>query len=461
MSVQQDLIVAAGTALYPAAISIIRLSGAGAFDVAGQVFRAYDGTPVAELPCRMLCAGRIEGGGITDEALCVRFAAGHGYTGEDCVEFHCHGGTALTAAVTNLLKARGARAAEAGEFSKRAFLNGKLDLTKAEGIIDLIDAESDAELRAGGNLLTGKLRGFCERIQGELTAILAEIDAACDYPDEYDGVNLRGRAAETVVRLGGETRALAETYRQGRLIKAGVNCVLTGGVNTGKSSLLNALLGAERAIVTAVPGTTRDTVTETLIHRGVKINLTDTAGLRENADPIERMGIERARAAAAAADIILRIEDVTAANAPPAPPLPPQESVPVIAVFNKCDLLSDFQEDAFYEKARRRGGNERTYIAVSAKTGFNLDKLLDAVTDTALGRVTGGLILTSERQRDALTAAAEALTAAEAALNARHTPTDVAYIDIRHAWDALGRVTGSAAGGEIIDALFSRFCVGK
>jgi tRNA modification GTPase len=520
---RNDLIVAVATALSPAAVSVIRLSGKGAAAAADKIFRAYSGVPVPALIPRVLTAGKIEGNAARDEALCVLFPEGRSFTGEESVEFHCHGGVALTLAVVEELKRRGARQAEAGEFTKRAFLNGKLDLTKAEGIADLIEAECEAELRAGGNLLSGGLKNFCAGQLDKLTAVLAETDAATDYPDEYDGERLRERTAAVLGEIARETETLLSSYNTGRLVKDGAQCVITGAVNTGKSSLLNALARTERAIVTDAPGTTRDLITETIVYKGFKIHLTDTAGLREAESLPERIGIERAKQAAASADIVLEVFDnsqFTMHNAQwnghfslskPVTENPSKENSPTkkeksveklssgcsqkdktellnsqfsiltsqspkgqdrncelrivncelnncIRVYNKCDLLTDEDKTELLNSQF----SILNSIAVSAKTGENLDALLDMILEkTAATAFTGGLILTNARQRDAIARAAAALSRALTALRDSLLPLDVIYTDIKDAWTAFGAVTGTAAPETIVNALFSRFCVGK
>ncbi|GHU98648.1 tRNA modification GTPase MnmE [Clostridia bacterium] len=483
MMMKHDLIVAVATALSPAAVSVIRLSGKGAALAAGKIFQAYSGVPVPALPPRVLTAGKIESGCARDEALCVLFPEGHSFTGEESAEFHCHGGVALTLAVVEELKKHGARQAEAGEFTKRAFLNGKLDLTKAEGIADLIEAECDAELRAGGHLLAGALKKFCAEKLNLLTEILAECDAATDYPDEYDGENLRSRTAAALREILKETETLLSSYNTGRLIKDGVQCVITGEANVGKSSLLNALTKTERAIVTDAPGTTRDLLTETIVYKGFKIHLTDTAGLREAESLPEKIGIERAQKAAAGADAVLEVFDSGQRSVVNGQLKGTENREQVmdngqlkeqnrnralcivhcalknhIRVHNKSDLLSDKEKS----ELRRSPFSALDSVIVSAKTGENLDKLLDMILEkAAVTDFTGGLILTTVRQRDAVKRAADALTRASADLIGSSVPLDVAYTDIKDAWTAFGAVTGVATPETIIDTLFSRFCVGK
>jgi len=506
---RNDLITAIATALSPAAVSVIRLSGKGAAAAADKIFRAYSGASVPALPQRVLTAGRIESGAAQDEALCALFPEGKSFTGEESVEFHCHGGVALALAVVEELKKNGARQAEAGEFTKRAFLNGKLDLTKAEGIADLIEAECEAELRAGGNLLAGGLKDFCtERLDG-LTAVLAELDAACDYPDEYDGESLRERTLDGLQNILTETETLLNSYNTGRMIKDGIQCVITGKVNTGKSSVLNALARSERAIVTPIPGTTRDLISETIVYKGFKIHLTDTAGIRKARTLPEKLGVERALNAAASADVVLDIRDVSQMKNDKGQGInednqrtahsaqytmkdraksrgegqitnneiksdyqsqitdhrPPYK----ITLYNKCDLLSSALREKFSTFNFQLSTdhypittNHYPLLLVSAKTGENLDKLLDLILEkTAANEFTGGLILTTVRQRDAIKRAVDALKRAITAMTNPLLPLDVTYTDIKEAWAAFGNVTGTATPETIINALFSRFCVGK
>ncbi len=308
-------VAAISTSPGPGAVSVVRVSGDGAFALAARVFRGR--RAVADMTDRRLYLGTIEHEGrILDRALVVKFTAPHSFTGEDMVEFHCHGGVFVPADVLSALLAAGAALAENGEFSKRAYLNGKLDLSGAEGIVDVINAESRGEANAGFALLAGGLRDKVNGAYDRLTDILAQIEAALDYPEENLIVLEPDRIRKELTAVRTEIAALAATYAAGKLIKRGVNVVLAGETNAGKSSLLNALVGAERAIVTEIAGTTTDCVEGAYVYNDIKVNVTDTAGIRETDNRIENIGVRRARDAIRGADIVLVVTELPAADIP-------------------------------------------------------------------------------------------------------------------------------------------------
>jgi tRNA modification GTPase len=488
---------------------MIRLSGADALGVLARVFTPKNGS-VAEMAPRVMTLGEVRGGGIADECMCAVFPAPHSYTGENSAEIYCHGGAALVVSVLRLLLDNGAAAADKGEFTKRAFINGRLDLSRAEGVADLINAECAAELSAGFDLLSGKLKAAVAEIQDGIKAYLAEIDAACDYPDEYDGEDLSARIDAAAAGYAARLYALADTYKNGRLIRDGINCAILGAPNVGKSSLLNAILREERAIVSPVPGTTRDTLRETFTSRGFKINLTDTAGIRKTGRGVESQGIERALLAARAADIVLYVVDASdtfadkntardikgnAADKTAANTVADENKTAAvnklrkntktdkdiadiltqkkyITVLNKCDLSDAYKggatrvvlngghtADAENKGGNAADGNEYARIYVSAKDGTGIDGIAGLIADACIdGHTdTGGLTLTSLRHAGAASQAADALSA----VSADGVPVDLKYVDLKAAWDALGLITGETAPEAVVDALFSRFCVGK
>ncbi len=309
-----DVIAAISTGSGATAIGIVRVSGAGCFALCGRVFRAVSGRPFETLAPRTMAFGEMldQQGRVIDRGLAVRFPGPHSYTGEDSAEFHCHGSPVVLRELLSALFAAGARQARAGEFTQRAFLNGRLDLTQAEAVIDLIDAETAAAARNAAAQLDGGLRRVLEPVQEALLDISSRFYAVVDYPDE----DITDAAPEQVARaLAGARETLdrlLSTCRRGRVLKAGVRTAIVGRPNAGKSSLLNALAGYDRAIVTDIPGTTRDTVEESVLCGGVLLRLIDTAGIRATGDTVERMGVERARAALETADLVLAVVDSSA-----------------------------------------------------------------------------------------------------------------------------------------------------
>lgn len=432
----QDCISAISTPAGTGGVAIIRISGDDALQVALKMFVPAGKVTVFE-PNRMY-AGKIAGEGFTDFGFMVYFAAPKSFTGENTVEFHCHGGVQIARGILSKTVTLGCRLAERGEFTRRAFLNGKLTLSSAEGMIDMINAESLALLRAGSMLYTEKLSGEVKKIQSALTDILAAIAAELDYPEEdLDGLDLKKIKRELLL-VGGEIDGLVKSYGSGKKIKSGVSVAICGRPNTGKSSLLNALLGYDKAIVSNRAGTTRDAVEGTVEIDGVSYNLTDTAGLREGAGAVEKIGIERAKNAIRTADIVLFLTNGKG--------LPPSGvSGKIIKVFNKCDVLSPSGE---YD------------IAVSAKTGAGLDGLKKMLSSAAIGETSlDKTYIVEERHYAALVRASGALGGATENIG-KLTP-DLLSVDIKEAWDALGEITGETASEEIINAVFSKFCVGK
>ena len=463
-------IAAIATGQSRCAIGIIRVSGDGCFAVCERVFRADSGKAFSALPSRSMVLGRLsdQSGAVIDRALAVRFPAPHSYTGEDCAEFHCHGSPVVLREALLSLFAAGARQATAGEFTKRAFLNGQLDLTEAEAVIDLIDAETAAAARNAAAQLDGALRRVLEPIQETLLDVAARFYAVVDYPDE-DIEDVRPEEiADALSRSIGALDNLLDACRRGRVLKSGVRTAVIGRPNAGKSSLFNALAGFERVIVTDIPGTTRDTVEESIVCGGVLLRLTDTAGLREASDAVERLGVERSRKAVADADLIFVVADSSASPTDEdadAVRLARESGKPWIFVENKCDLPRNAAFDAWAAvkdaDAPSVAGDALSVVRVSAKTGEGLLSLEGVVGERfSVGDAAPGTLLTDQRQEDAAHRAREDLQRAENALQSGFTP-DAVLTDVEDALEAVGELTGRSAKEELVSHIFSRFCVGK
>ena len=400
------------------------------------------GAGVKDFAPNRMYPGVILGDGFRDYGMCVCFRAPHSFTGEDVAELHCHGGIYISRGVLAAALKNGARMATNGEFTKRAFLNGKLSLASAEGMIDMINATSLAEVRAGFTLYNEKLTAEVRRIQSRLKDILASVAADVDYPEEdvaaTDLKDLGARLEEAAAAV----RALTRNYGRDRKIKSGITCALCGAPNVGKSSLLNALLGYDKAIVSPLAGTTRDAVEGVIEIDGLAYHLTDTAGLRDGADEIESIGISIAKKAVRSADLILYV-----CEGEYTPLAGVEEDDPrLIKIYNKCDV-APARADAFD-------------ISVSARTGENLDKLRTLMAEKAVGREgVGTAYVVEERHYEALCRADGCLRSAVGAID--RFPLDVISIDITDAWSALGEITGETANEEIIDRVFAKFCVGK
>ena len=450
----EDIIAAIATGKVPCAIGILRLSGSGCAALAGTLFTPDNGKPLTEAPNRKLILGTLHDrkGRVIDQAMAVYCRAPHSYTGEDTVELQCHGSPAMLASALEALLAAGARQAGPGEFTKRAFLHGQLDLTQAEAVIDLIDAESaDAAANAAGQLGGALLRKI-EPIYNDMTDLCSHFHAVLDYPDEDIDDFRRSELEETLNRSATALSALLATYEQGRHLKQGVKAVLLGRPNAGKSSLLNALAGYERVIVTEIAGTTRDTVEEPVRLGRVLLRLTDTAGIHETEDRIEAMGVARAEQAAKEAELAIFVcdsstplqeEDFRAMEAAKRAPRH-------LAVLNKMDCACQVRaEDLPFE----------TVLPLSAKTGENLDALKALLEQWFAGEARcDGSLLTNARQFGALTRAANAV---ERASHSLHLTPDAVLTDVEEAMTALGEVIGRTVREDITNRIFERFCVGK
>ena len=447
-----DTIAAISTALGEGAVSLLRLSGNDAVAIADKFFRSKQG--LRQVPARRASFGRIvdREGRTVDEVLLTLFRAPHSYTGEDVVEISAHGGLFVTRRILDLLLAGGARAADPGEFTQRAFLNGKMDLTQAEAVMDLIRAQSDLALRAATRQLEGGLGRAAEAMRGELIQLVAQVEAFIDFPEEDidpdTGAALKARMQAVQQGLG----ALLETAERGRILRSGARTVICGAPNVGKSSLLNALSGRDRAIVSPQAGTTRDTIEELLHIHGLPFVLVDTAGLRAHtADPVESAGMERTHRELERADVILEVVDGhSAPDTARRVPVPPGHRGHIL-VWNKSDL-------GIHPAWPASGG-----WPLSCATGQGLDALRAAMRDSvwdAGGTADPPLVAINARHQRNFQRASEALADAVEAFEHDEAPEIVAF-ELREALQAVGEVSGRVDAEEVLGAIFARFCIGK
>lgn len=446
--IMEENIAAIATPAGKGGVAIIRISGRSPLVLAEKMFTPTGKVAVADFEPYRMYPGKIDGGNFCDYGLCVYFKAPASYTGEDIVEFQCHGGENVARGILKRAIQAGARPASKGEFTKRAFLNGKLSLASAEGVADMINGESDAEVKAGYLLYSEKLTKKVKALQSELKTLLAGIDVSVDYPEEDVEEQ---HIEELSVSLTALCRALDKLlggYAVGKKIKAGVTVAICGKPNTGKSSLLNRLLGYEKAIVSDIAGTTRDAVEGVLEIEGRKFNLYDTAGMRESGDRIENIGIERAEAIVRAADVVVFVADLKEGlDEEDGRILDMVAGKPLIKVLNKSDLTSDETEtDAD--------------VHTSAVTGEGIVRLKELLYEKGFGqRGEDAAFLIEERHYEALRRAKAALLRAIEACKTQ--PLDLIGVDVKEAWDVLGEITGETATEAIIEEIFSKFCVGK
>ena len=467
MSHSADTIAAISTPSGPGAIGILRLSGPRAVRIAQACFKPLGRKALADYPVRFLVYGDLldSGGQPIDRCLCTYSRGPASYTGEDTAEFQCHGSPMVLSLGLQALFAQGARQAGPGEFTRRAFLNGRLDLTQAEAVGDLLEANSREGARHAAGRLAGALSQRIGEIYSALVDIMAHFHAVLDYPDEDIDPFTREELARTLDAQEVALRKLVASGARGFRLAQGLACPILGRPNAGKSSLLNALAGYDRAIVTDIPGTTRDTVEVQIQVDGLPVRLIDTAGIREGGDPVEQLGVERSWAALASANLILLVWDSST-------PFTREDrrllleclsGADTILVENKCDLsaqpLPDLElPEELAEHLHR--------VPISARTGAGLDQLEAVMARLArdfFPQAQGdayGQLLTNERQTQAASRALQAVQRAQEALEAGVTP-DALLTDVEEALEALGELTGQSVREDVTDRIFSRFCVGK
>lgn len=456
-----DTVAAISTPYGKGGVALIRISGSDAVAVGGRIFAPACKKPLEELPSNRAAYGEIlYNGEKIDDGLVTVFRAPRSFTGEDVVEISCHGGILLAQKVLESALVCGASPAGPGEFSKRAFLNGKMTLTEAEAVIDLINAENGAQLRVAAKQSAGALSARIDRLYEQLCALLSTVYVYIDYPDE-DLTDLSDEEfAARLSALRGETERLCESYRFGHAVMEGIPTVIVGRPNTGKSSLLNQLLGRDRAIVSPVAGTTRDTVEETVTLGEITLRLCDTAGIRETNDTVERIGVQRSLEKLGKAELILAVFDGSAEATDEDRALISQleecagREVPVLAMVNKSDLaqkfdlslLSGFPSLTF--SAREKEPPQALYAFLSKEFAAG-----------AVGYDADGM-LTNARQAAAAEGALSALRRAEEALRCGMSK-DVAGMDVEEAMERLKDIDGRSVGEDIVSSIFHRFCVGK
>lgn len=475
----EDTICAIATPVGEGGIGIVRISGVQALAVAQSIVRLRSGRALGTVSSHTLHLADIflghnstdwavaaavadPGSAPIDECLVVYMKAPRSFTGEDVVEIHSHGSGIVLGQVCEACLRAGARLAEPGEFTKRAFLNGRLDLSQAEAVLDTITAKSRAGLKIAQRHLRGELRDEVDRLRAGLLGMLAHVEAGIDFVEEDINFIGRDQLLRCIQETVADIRRMVSSAEKGRLLREGARVVIVGRPNVGKSSLLNRLLREERAIVTSVPGTTRDLIEGSVVWNGVMMTLVDTAGVRETSDPVEQEGIRRTKSAQEDADLVLHVVDASE--------LTPRslgqdastwDARREMVVINKCDVVKEEGVErlaAMVEKATACQA-----VCVSATTGFGLNRLRDVMcARLAPGGLDAseGVVVTNVRHRTALERALGALHAVARAAGEGAEPECLA-VDLREAADALGEITGAITTDEIMERIFSEFCIGK
>jgi len=457
-----ETITAVATAVGEGAIGIVRMSGNKAIAIVSEIFKGIKDQNAADIDSQKMAYGHIvdsESKKAVDEVLVLIMRAPRSYTREDVVEIHCHGGVVPLRKILELTIRYGARLAEPGEFTKRAFLNGRLDLAQAEAVIDIIRAKTDASLRMALGHLAGALSEKIRILRYDILGMIANLEATIDFPEE-DIEELTAHDVKIAVTLViEEINHLLATKETGRILREGLETVIIGKPNVGKSSLLNALLKEKRAIVTDVPGTTRDIIEEFVNIRGIPLKIVDTAGIRETSDIVEKLGVEKAREYIATADLILLILDaslpLSADDREVLELLPGREA---IVLVNKSDLPTHLSMDEVYTYVL-----DKQVIKISVTESSGLEEVEQAIFDMVYsGQVQQkeGAFINNLRQADLLEQAKSHLVAVLLTID-DGMPPDCIVVDLRDSWEKLGEITGDTVGGDIIEQIFANFCIGK
>ena len=465
-----DTIAAIATPIGEGGIGVVRISGRDAADVAGAMFRSVSGVPIAGLPTHTAHYGYAHdpiSNEQVDDGIITVFRAPGSYTGEDSVEISCHGGIVPMRRVLESALRAGARLAEPGEFTKRAFLSGRLDLAQAEAVLDIIRARTDEALKLARLQFDGILSSRIRMLREELVGIMAQIEAAIDFPDDVEETDL-GKVVEAIQEAITHVKGVLETADRGKIYRDGIQTVIAGRPNVGKSSLLNALLRESRAIVTPIPGTTRDVIEESMNIRGIPVRTIDTAGVREPQDEVERIGVDKARQMVEQADIVLAVLDAEQGFTPE-----DQEFVlglkekKIILVVNKTDLIREADAEEIAGQVRAWAGEKLSgdvpVLKTAAPSNEGILELEDAIAETVLaGGIAppDGAVVSNVRHKRALE---EACASLENALQTAQSgiPADFISIDLKSAVDALGNITGETVTEDVIDRIFNDFCIGK
>lgn len=455
-----DTIAAIATAPGEGGIGIIRISGEKSLQVANSIFRSISGKKIEEYNTRTLIYGHIvDNEKVIDEVLVAFMKGPNSYTAEDVIEINCHGGFISVKKILELVLSKDVRLADQGEFTKRAFLNGRIDLAQAEAIIDVINAKTDMAHTVAQSQLEGSLSKKIRELRFNITEILAQITVSIDFPDEdvehitYN--TLKGKSLD----LQKEINKLYDTAESGKILRDGLKTVIVGKPNVGKSSLLNAILGENRAIVTDIPGTTRDVIEEFVNIKGIPLKIVDTAGIRETEDVVEKIGVEKSREFFSAADLSIVVLDSSRKLDPEDMEiLEAVQPNKTVVLLNKTDLDIVIDLDKIKEFI-----SEENIIEISALQHEGIEKIHDKIEEMVFAgtvRNSSDLVVTNSRHKDALYKAKQAIEDAIMAIES-YMPLDFIEVDFKNIWDYLGYINGDTVTEDLLDTIFSNFCIGK
>lgn len=457
----EDTISAVITALGEGAVGIVRISGADALATAEKIFKSHSGKKLSEYQHHTLVYGHVTDadGTMVDEVLCVYMQAPHSYTAEDVVEIQSHGGIQSLKKILALTYQNGARPAEAGEFTKRAFLNGRIDLTQAEAVMDIIRSRSEASLKLAVRQQNGQLAQELRKLRSKMLDVVINLEAVIDYPEEdIEDVTFDTVAGSIATTAAGIENLLAHAHT-GKILREGLRTAIVGRPNVGKSSLLNALLKEERAIVSEYAGTTRDVIEEQLLLDGVPLVLADTAGIRKTEDYVEQIGVEKSRRLLQDAELVICVVDGSEGlTAEDEEILQAASEKPCVIIVNKSDL----EIDTTLQQLQERFGIDKV-MPLSARTNEGIDRFAAWLKNYVYGSdgtLSDGVYVQNARHEELLRQALQSLQDAQRAAQER-LPYDCIVIDVRNAIDLLGEITGDTVQDEIINEIFARFCIGK
>ncbi len=455
-----DTIAAIATAPGEGGIGIIRISGSKSLEVAEEIFKSVSGKKISEYNLRTLIYGNVfDGEKRIDEVLTAYMKGPNSYTGEDVIEINCHGGFISVKKILELILSKDVRLADAGEFTKRAFLNGRIDLSQAEAVIDVIKSRTDKAQEVAQNQLEGSLAKKIRELRFKVTEVLAQIEVSIDFSDQdVEDVTYK-EIEEKALELRTEIKKLYDSAESGKILRDGLKTVIIGKPNVGKSSLLNSILGENRAIVTEIPGTTRDVIEEFVNIKGIPLKIVDTAGIRETEDIVERIGVQKSKESIESADLVIIVldsskhltdEDIEI--------LQSARSKKTIVLLNKMDLEQIIEE----EKIEEFVGKENL-IKISALKNEGIEKIHDKIESMVFKgdvKSSSNLVITNSRHKDALLKAYNSINDAIDGIMQR-LPYDFIEVDFKNIWDYLGYINGDTVQEDLLDTIFSNFCIGK